>query len=121
MATYTKDGKTYTEAKEIADIPVLNLPAKGTSLKDANNAFKNCKKLKSVVIPSSITKIGKKAFYGCKKLKKITIKTKKLTAKKVGSKAFAKTHKKAVVKVPKKKWKAYKKFLYKKGISKRQK
>ena len=35
------------------------------------NAFKNCKKLKSVTIGSNVTTIKAKAFYGCKKLKKM--------------------------------------------------
>lgn len=87
----------------------------------AANAFKNCKKLKKVTIGNNITSIGKKAFYGCKKLKKITIKTTKLTASKVGSQAFKGTAAKAVVKVPAKKVKAYKKMLLKKGVGKKAK
>ena len=59
-----------------------------------------------------------KVFYGCKNLKNITIKTSKLTAKKVGSKAFKGIHKKAVIKVPKSKVKAYKTILKGKGIGK---
>ena len=62
--------------------------------------------------------IGKQAFNGCKKLKSITVKTTKLKAGKVGSKAFAGIHKKASVKVPKKKLGEYKKFLRKKGLPK---
>lgn len=64
---------------------------------------------------------GKSAFQGCKKLKTITFKTTKLTAKKVGTKAFKGTPAKATVKVPKKVKKAYKKWLTKKGISKKAK
>ena len=60
--------------------------------------------------------IGKNAFKNCKKLKKITVKSKVL--KKVGSGALKKIHKKAVVKVPKKKLKAYKKLFKKKGQAK---
>ena len=36
-------------------------------------AFKSCKKLTSVTIPSSVTVIGKNAFAGCSNLKKIVI------------------------------------------------
>lgn len=86
-----------------------------------DNAFMNCTSLTSVVIPAKVTKIGKKAFYNCKKLKSITIKTTKLTTKKVGSKAFTKagssSYKKLKVKVPAKKLSAYKKLLKKKGLS----
>ena len=80
-------------------------------------AFKNCKKLKSVVIGKGITSIGTKAFSGCKALKKITIKSAKL--KKVGKNAFKGIHAKAVIKVPKAKLKAYKKLLKKKGQGKK--
>ena len=85
------------------------------------NAFKKNKKMKSVTIGKNVRKIGKKAFYGCKKLKKLTIKSTKLTTKKVGSKAFGKTPKKMTVKVPKKKFKAYKKMLIKRGVNKKAK
>ncbi len=78
-----------------------------------DNAFYKCKKLTKITIPSKVTKIGKKAFYNCKSLKKITVKTKKL--KKVGSKAITGIHKKAVIKVPKKKLTAYKKLFNKKA------
>lgn len=77
-------------------------------------AYENCKKLESVVIGKNITTLGSKCFAGCKKLKKITFKTKKL--KKVGKNAFKGIHKKAVVKVPKKQFKKYKKLLKKKGL-----
>ena len=82
------------------------------------NAFKGCPKLQSVEIGKKVEKIGAKAFYGCKKLKKITIKTSRLKLKNVGKKAFAKIYKKAVVKVPKKKVKAYKTLLVKRGMNK---
>jgi hypothetical protein len=75
--------------------------------------------LKKLTIPAKVTKIGKKAFYGCKKLQNITIKTTKLTAKKVGSQAFKGIKSTAKIKVPKKKYKAYKKLLKSKGVSKK--
>ena len=87
----------------------------------AEKAFAGNKKLKTVVIGADIEKIGAKAFYKCVNLKKVTIQTTKLTAKSVGAKAFAKIHKKAVVKVPKAKKKAYKKWLKKRGIGGKQK
>lgn len=86
-----------------------------------NKTFYKCAALKAITIPTNVNKIGKSAFEGCKKLKKITIKTRKLTSKKVGSKAFKGTPKNATVKVHKKSLKAYKKFLYKKGINKKAK
>ena len=82
----------------------------------ANNAFKNQKKAKSVVIGKNVTAIGKAAFYGDAKVKKITVKSASL--KKVGAKAFKGIHKKAVIKVPAKKLSAYKKMMKKKGQAK---
>ncbi|MDE6566207.1 MAG: leucine-rich repeat domain-containing protein [Lachnospiraceae bacterium] len=82
-------------------------------------AFAGCKKLKTVTIGANVSSIGKQAFKNCKKLSKITIRSKKLTKGKVGAGAFKGIAKKATIKVPKKKYKAYKKFLRKKGIGKK--
>ena len=84
----------------------------------AAKAFQKNSRLKKVTIGKNVGRIGKKAFFQCKKLKTIQINSKKLTAKTVGAKAFAKTFAKAKVKAPKAKRAAYKKFLYKKGLSK---
>ena len=59
-----------------------------------SNAFAKCKKLTKVVIGKNVRRIKPKAFYNCKKLKTIVIKTKKLTMKRVGKKAFAGIYKK---------------------------
>ena len=82
-----------------------------------DKAFYKCVSLKKITIPSQIMKVGKKAFFGDKKLKNIVIKTKKLTMKNVGSKAFKGINAKAKIKVPKAKRKAYGKMLRKKGVS----
>lgn len=79
-------------------------------------AFYKCTALNKVTIPAKVTGIGKQAFAGCKKLKSITIKTKKLTDKTVGAKAFKGINSKATIKVPKKVLNSYKKILKKKGI-----
>lgn len=90
-----------------------------------NSAFQNCTALKNLTLPAKVSKIGSKAFYGCKKLTKLTVKTTKLTAKKVGKQAFTKmgssNYKKVTVKVPKKKLKTYKKMFVKCGLSKKAK
>ena len=124
------DGKTFTVAylkpkkgvKGTVKIPdsitVNHVIYKVTEI--AANAFKNQKKIRKVVIPSGVSKIGKKAFYGCKNLKNITIKTTKLTKKRVGSKAFSGIHAKAVIKVPKKKLSAYRKMLKARGAAKKE-
>ena len=83
------------------------------------------KKTATVIIPASVTSqyntfkvvgIKSKAFYGEKKLKKITIKS--TTLKTVGKNAFKGINKKAKIKVPASKLKAYKKLLKKKGQKK---
>lgn len=88
-----------------------------TSIGD--KAFYNCKSLQKITIPAKVTKIGKQAFANCKKMKLLTIKSSKLTAKSVGSKAFKGIYKKPTVKVPKKKKKVYKKMLIAKGMPKK--
>lgn len=85
----------------------------------ADDAFRNNKKLKKITIGKEIISIGKRAFEGCKNLKIIVIQTEKLKTKTVGRKSFSKTSSKAVVEVPKKKLKAYKKLLRKRGLSKK--
>ncbi len=125
-AKVTFDGADYQVAAIKANafqgsqtLKQVKIPGSVKTIGD--HAFKNCTSLTSVVIPKKVAKIGKQAFYNCKKLKNITIKTTKLTAKKVGSKAFTKAgssnYKKLKVKVPAKKLSAYKKLLKKKGLS----
>lgn len=81
-----------------------------------NNCAKNCKNLTKVVLGGNITNIGRNAFSGCGNLKSIQIKSKKL--KKVGANAFKGINKKATIKVPKAKKKAYTKLLKGKGQAK---
>ena len=85
----------------------------------ADGACKDNKKATSVIIGKNVKKIGKKAFYGLKKCNTLTIKSTKLTAKNVGKNAFGNMKKNIKVKLPKKKYKAYKKWIYKKGLSKK--
>lgn len=80
-------------------------------------AFYGCLHLKSIVIPSTVKKIGNMAFDGCKNLKKITLMPKNL--KSVGEWALHGIAKKAVIKVPRGRVKAYKKlFTEKTGYQK---
>ena len=81
-----------------------------------NKAFKNQKKAKSVVIGKNVKTIGTQAFAGDSKVKKITVKSTVLS--KVGSKAFSGINKKAVIKVPAKQLKSYKKMMKNKGQKK---
>ena len=84
----------------------------------AKNAFRKNTKLAKVVLGGNLAKIGANAFAGCKNLKTIKITSTSLTKKSVGKNAFKGIHKKAVIKVPKKKLKAYQKFLKGKGQAK---
>ncbi len=66
----------------------------------------------------NVTAIQKNAFKNCKKLKKIVINTTKLKADTVGKNAFSGIHKNAVIKVPADKLSAYKKIFKKRGLPK---
>lgn len=114
--TYVKPKKNVKKVSIPATITVKGVKYKVTAV--SKNAFKNNKKVKQVTIDKNVKNIGKNAFYGCKNLKKVTIKTTKLTQKTVGKNAFKGIHKKATIKVPKKKLNAYKKLLKNAGISK---
>ena len=69
------------------------------NLKSIGKAAFRQNKIKEVVIPSNVEKIGAHAFVECNNLKRIVIKSKKL--KKVGSRAFADMGKDAVIYIPK--------------------
>ena len=104
MAPVAKNPKSFTVP---ATIKVKGKSFKVTEI--APKAFKNKKKLKKVVIGKNVRKIGASAFYGCKSLKTVTIKSGVL--KSVGKNAIKGINKKAVIKTPKKKRKAYKKLF----------
>ena len=59
------------------------IPSSVTSI--ADNAFKSCKELKSIVIPEGVKSIGKSAFEGCSGLTAITIPA---SVESIGSGAF---------------------------------
>ncbi len=119
-----EDGTVAVKATTKKNVKSVNVPATvkvdGKSYKVteiAKGAFKNNKKLTQVVIGKNVTKIGANAFSGAKNLKKITIKSTKL--KSVGKNAIKGINKKAVIKAPKAKVKAYKKlFSAKTGFKK---
>ena len=84
-------------------------------------AFKGNTQMTKVILGKNVKSIGKEAFRGCKNLKSITIKSKKLTYKNVGNKAFSAIPNTAKIKVPKSRLAAYKKLLNRKGLSKKAK
>ena len=83
------------------------------------NAFANCKKLTSVTLGKNVKTISKDTFRGCDKLKVLIIKSTKLTSASVAKDAFEDIPDRATIKVPKSKYKKYKKLLRKKGLSKK--
>ena len=99
-----------------ASVKISGNKYKVTSI--AKNALKGDKKLEKLSIGTNVKQIGKNAFNSCSKLKNIVIKSKKLTAKKTGSKAFKGINSKALVKVPKSKLEQYKKLIKSKGAGK---
>ncbi len=124
-SSLTKGTVTYYKPKnkkiKVANIPntitIDGIKYKVTGI--AKNAFKGCTKLKKVTIGKNIATIGTKAFYGCRNLKTIKIKTTNLKLGKVGKKAFKGIHAKAMIKVPKKKYKSYRTILKKRGVGKK--
>ena len=91
----------------------FTIPDTVTTIK--SKAFYNCKALKTLVVGKKVKSIGKRAFYNCSALKKLTLKTSKLKKSNVGLGAFKKLPAKVKVKCGSN-VKAYKKWLYKRGL-----
>ncbi|MBR6403742.1 MAG: leucine-rich repeat protein [Eubacterium sp.] len=106
MASYNKK---CTKATVPGTVKIAGVRFKVTEVN--KNAFKNCKKIKSVSIGTNVTKIGANAFNGCSKLKYVVIRTKGL--KSIGSNAFKGISSKAKFKVPKNKLSKYSKMIKK--------
>lgn len=107
------------------NITAVSIPAtvkyKGITYKVVqigDNAFKNCKKLRTLKVGGNVTQIGRQAFAGCERLKSINLQ-KATKIKSFGNKAFQKIYAKAKIKVPAKQLKSYKNALKKAGIPKR--
>lgn len=119
--TVNLGGKNYKVTSIAANAFKNNKKATSASIGNnvqtiGKNAFSGCTKLKKVTVKgNSLKKIAGKAFFNCKKLSGITIKSKVL--KTVGKNALKGIYKKAVIKVPASKQKAYTKLFAKKGQS----
>lgn len=97
----------------IADVAVAGGKRyKVTEIEDG--ALQGLKKLQKVTIGENVKIIGKNAFKNCKKLKQLVITGTKL--KKVGKNAFKGTAKKLKISCPNKKKKAYQKLIKKSGL-----
>ena len=103
--------KAFKNSKKLQSIVIPD-----TITEIGAGSFEGCKNLKSVTIGKNVTAIGKNAFKNCKNLKKITVKSTKL--KKVGKGALTGINRKCVIKVPKKKLKSYKSLFMGKGQKK---
>ena len=139
-ATLVIEGTPVSDNVAVDEVKTLEI---GTVFKDKGTSAKykvtgagtvqyvspSSKKIKSAVIPKSVTgsdgvkykvtSIAKKAFYGYKKLTDITVKTTKLTSNGIASKAFKGVKKNVTIKVPKSKKKTYTKIFYKKGLNRK--
>lgn len=117
QGTVTLIGVTNKNLKTVNIAPTVNIGGRTFQITAiGDKAFYKNKKLTTVKIGKNVTQIGKSSFASCSKLKKITIKSTKL--KKVGKGTWKGIAKKAVIKVPKKQLKKYKKLLKNKGQNK---
>lgn len=87
-ATITVNGVKYKitaiEKNAFANAKKLKTVIIPSSVKTIGaGAFKNCKKLKEIKLPSSVTTIEKNAFKNCKKLKRVVIGKRENNSKKV--------------------------------------
>ena len=103
--------KAFKNSKKLQTVVIPD-----TVTEIGTGSFEGCKNLKSVTIGKNVTSIGKNAFKNCKNLKKITVKSTKL--KKVGKGALTGINRKCVIKVPKKQLKSYKSLFKGKGQKK---
>ena len=83
-----------------------------------SSAFKGCSSLNTLCIGSGVRLIGLQAFATCKNLKSISVSTTYLTSSSVGRNALSGIYSKAVIKVPVSKLSAYKNLFRLRGVAK---
>ena len=83
-----------------------------------SSAFKGCSSLNTLCIGSGVRLIGLQAFASCKNLKSISVSTTYLTSSSVGRNALSGIYSKAVIKVPVSKLSAYKNLFRLRGVAK---
>lgn len=112
---FTSTASTATKVTVPSTVKVNGVTYKVTSI--SANAFKNNKKVKTIVIGTNVKKIGTNAFYGCTKLTTLQIKSTKLTDSNLSAKAFNGVKKTTTVKVPSSKVSSYKTIFRNNGLS----
>lgn len=116
-----KKGDVIHDGQGIARYIVTNAAKKEVSYKEPIRKTEKSITVPATVkvagITYKVTGISANAFKDCKKLKTLTIKTTKLTKKTVFKNAFKGLTKKTTIKVPKKKLASYKKIFKSKGLS----
>ncbi len=104
--------KAFKNNKKIKSVVIAdNVKLIGAS------AFEGCTNLSKATLGKGVTEIGSNAFKNCKKLGSISIKSKKL--KKIGKNALKGIKSTAKIKVPAQKLSSYKKLLRNKGQGKK--
>lgn len=83
-----------------------------------SSAFKGCSSLNTLCIGSGVRLIGLQAFASCKNLKSISVSTTFLTSSSVGRNALNGIYSKVVIKVPASKLSAYKNLFRLRGVPK---
>ena len=123
-ATVTYDNQEYTVVaiadnalKNCAKLKSVTIPA--TVKEIGRSSFKKCESLTKITIPSGVVKIDSKAFSGCSELKTITVKSTQI--KSVAKNAFSGISEDAKFKYPKSKKKLYLKLFENKKTSKKTK
>ncbi len=99
VLTLTGTGEMKNLPKELPYVPSMvkeiHIGDGITSIGD--NAFRDCKNVTSVVVPSSVVTIGNNAFRGCKNLESVDLSSSLVS---IGDNAFSNCEKLAVITIP---------------------
>lgn len=123
-ATATIHGNVYKVTSIAANACANNRTVQEITIgknvkKTGNNAFAGCRSLKKITIGKNTEKIGKNVFKGCKKIKTVIVRSNRLTKKSLKKNSLQGIPAKAVIRVPKKKVKTYRKLFFNAGINRK--